>query len=73
MAVTHNFVRMIEDWCCGRTVNCRGPMITFYDNLQAVGPWKCCINVYRPPTRAYAFDVDFLDPTQLPPATPDVP
>ncbi|HJN44655.1 MAG: hypothetical protein CL477_04710 [Acidobacteria bacterium] len=66
---THNFFRMLEDWG-GRTANYRGAMITFYNNRQAVGPWQCCNNTYSPPTRAYAFDVDFLDPNQLPPATP---
>ena len=66
---THNFLRMIERWS-GRTLNYRGAMITFYDNRQAVGLYKCCSDVYGPPVRAFAFDVDFLDPTQLPPATP---
>ena len=66
---THNFFRMLEDWG-GRTANYRGAMITFYNNRQGVGPWQCCANTYRPPTRAYAFDVDFLDPTLLPPGTP---
>ena len=60
---------MLEDWG-GRTANYSGAMITFYNNRQAVGPWQCCRNTYRPPTRAYAFDVDFLDPTLLPPGTP---
>ena len=66
---THNFFRMLEDWG-GRTANYRGAMITFYNNRQGVGPWQCCANTYRPPTRAYTFDVDFLDPTLLPPGTP---
>ena len=66
---THNFFRMLEDWR-GQTANYRGAMITFYNNRQAVGPWQCCRNTYGPPTRAYAFDVDFLDPNQLPPSTP---
>ena len=66
---THNFLRMIERWS-GQTLNYRGAMITFFDNRQAVGLYKCCSNVYAPPTRAFEFDVDFLDPTQLPPATP---
>jgi hypothetical protein len=32
--------------------------------------FKCCNTVYSPPTRAYAFDTDFLDPNKLPPSTP---
>ena len=66
---THNFLRMIERWS-SRTLNYRGAMITFYDNRQAIGLYKCCSDVYGPPARAFAFDVDFLDPNQLPPATP---
>ena len=66
---THNFLRMLERWS-GGTLNYRGAMVTFFDNRQAVGLYKCCSNVYSPPVRAFEFDVDFLDPSQLPPATP---
>ena len=66
---THNFLRMLERWN-GGTLNYRGSMITFWNNRQAVGLYKCCRNVYSPPARAYHFDVEFLDPVQLPPATP---
>jgi hypothetical protein len=34
------------------------------------GTYKCCTTVYGPPTRNYAFDVDFLTPALLPPNTP---
>jgi hypothetical protein len=34
------------------------------------GTYKCCDAVYNPPTRQYAFDTDFLVPSQLPPGTP---
>ena len=33
-------------------------------------PIKCCTTVYGAPTRNYQFDIDFLDPTLLPPLTP---
>ncbi|MEW6323546.1 MAG: hypothetical protein AB1635_20945 [Acidobacteriota bacterium] len=65
----HNFLRYLESWS-GRTLNYRGAMASFYFNRQAVGTYKCCQNVYSPPTRGYAFDTDFLDPTLLPPKTP---
>jgi hypothetical protein len=45
-------------------------MASFYFNRQAAGTYKCCTNVYTPPTRAYSFDVEFLDPSLLPPKTP---
>ena len=69
---THNFLRMLERWS-GETLNYRGAMITFYDNRQALGTNKCCSNVYSPPTRAFEFDVDFLDPKPAPAGDPDVP
>ena len=66
---THNFLRILERWS-GQTLNYRGSMVTFFDNRQAVGTYKCCANVYGAPTRAFEFDTNFLDPTRLPPATP---
>jgi hypothetical protein len=65
----HNFLRYIENWG-GRTLNFRGAIASFFFNRQAVGTYKCCTNVYSPPTRAYAFDVEFLQPNWLPPRTP---
>jgi hypothetical protein len=67
-AGTHNFLRMLEGG--GQTVNYRGSLISFYDSRQAVGVYKCCTNVYNPPTRNYNFDVEFLNPALLPPKTP---
>jgi len=64
----HNFLRMLEGG--NRTVNYRGSLATFYYNRQAVGTFKCCATVYEAPTRNFAFDTDFLDPTKLPPLTP---
>ena len=41
-----------------------------YTSRQAIGTYKCCTNVYTPPTRAYNFDTNFLMPSLLPPGTP---
>jgi hypothetical protein len=41
-----------------------------FTSRQAVGTYKCCADVYSPPTRAYNFDTDFLTPALLPPRTP---
>ncbi len=65
----HNFVRLLENWG-GQTLNYRGSIISLYFNRQAVGVYKCCTNVYSPPSRGYNFDVEFLQPTLLPPRTP---
>jgi hypothetical protein len=65
----HNFFRLLENWG-GQTLNYRGAVVSLYYNRQAVGTYKCCTNVYSPPTRGYNFDTDFLDPNLLPPRTP---
>jgi hypothetical protein len=65
----HNFLRYIEDWG-GQTLNYRGAIASMYISRQAVGTYKCCADVYSAPTRAFAFDTDFLTPALLPPRTP---
>jgi hypothetical protein len=65
----HNFLRFLEDWG-GQTLNYRGSIISLFYNRQAVGTYKCCTNVYSPPSRGYNFDVEFLTPSLLPPRTP---
>jgi hypothetical protein len=65
----HNFFRLLENWE-GQTLNYRGAVISLFYNRQAVGLYKCCTNVYSPPTRGYNFDADFLNPALLPPRTP---
>ena len=65
----HNFLRYLEDWG-GQTLNYRGSIASMFTSRQAVGTYKCCADVYSPPTRAYTFDTDFLTPALLPPRTP---
>jgi hypothetical protein len=65
----HNFLRYLENWG-GDTLWYRGSIVSLYFNRQAVGVYKCCNNVYSPPSRGYNFDVEFLDPNLLPPRTP---
>jgi hypothetical protein len=65
----HNFLRYLENWG-GSTSNYMGSMVSLYYSQYATGIFKCCGTVYSPPTRAYTFDLDFLDVTKLPPGTP---
>jgi hypothetical protein len=65
----HNFLRYLESWA-NQTLNYRGSIVSMYTSRQATGTFKCCNNVYSPPTRGYNFDVDFLTPALLPPRTP---
>jgi len=66
---THNFLRYLERWS-GQTFNYRGSLVSLYYSEYATGLYKCCSSVYSPPTRAYAFDEDFLELDKLPPGTP---
>ena len=66
---THNFLRYLEQWWYG-TFNYRGSLVSLYYSEYASGIYKCCNTVYKPPTRAYAFDTDFLELAKLPPGTP---
>jgi hypothetical protein len=65
----HNYLRYLESWN-NQTLNYRGSMASLFYDRQAVGYFKCCNTVYNPPTRAYAFDTNFLTPALLPPRTP---
>jgi hypothetical protein len=65
----HNFLRYLENWG-GATLNYRGSMVSLFYSQYATGVFKCCGTVYSPPTRNYAFDIDFLDLSKLPPGTP---
>jgi hypothetical protein len=65
---THNFLRYLESG--GSNIWYRGSLVSLFYYRQATGTYKCCSAVYSPPTRQYAFDTDFLVPSQLPPGTP---
>jgi hypothetical protein len=65
----HNFLRYLENWG-GQSLNYQGSMVSLFYSQYATGVFKCCGTVYSPPTRAYAFDTDFLDLSKLPPGTP---
>jgi hypothetical protein len=65
----HNFLRYLENWG-GQTLNYEGSMVSLFYSQYATGVFKCCGTVYSPPTRAYAFDTEFLDLAKLPPGTP---
>ncbi len=65
----HNFLRFLEDWG-GQTLNFRGAIASLFTSRQADGTYKCCSDVYAPPSRGFNFDTDFLTPSLLPPHTP---
>jgi hypothetical protein len=65
----HNFLRYLENW--NSTLHYNGSLVSMYYAEYATGTFKCCTTVYNPPTRNYYFDVLFLNPSNLPPATPE--
>ncbi len=65
----HNFKRFLENWGSIR-LNYAGSLINLFNSHNNNGAFKCCTNVYSPPTRNWVFDTSFLDPTRLPPGTP---
>ncbi len=59
-------------WRAGAaTLNYDGSLVSMYYSEYNTGTFKCCTTVYSPPTRNYYFDVLFLNPSNLPPATPE--
>ncbi|MDA2924259.1 hypothetical protein MYX65_06320, partial [Acidobacteria bacterium AH-259-L09] len=65
----HNFVRFLEKWS-GQTLYYKGSLVSLYYSEYGSGIYKCCDSVYKPPSRNYSFDTDFVDPAKLPPGTP---
>ncbi len=69
-----NFLRMEEDWG-GVVLQYNGSIVVMFPSVYATGFWPGTgtgPNVYNPPTRHWAFDLNFTDPKKLPPLTPKV-
>jgi hypothetical protein len=67
-----NFLRLLEKWFeSGQSLNYRGSLVTLHNSRQAVGTFRFPnSHIYTGGTRNFAFDVDFLTPSLLPPGTP---
>jgi hypothetical protein len=65
-----NYPRFLEDWG-GKTLTYNGSMVVMYYSKIATAPWGGS-DVYNPPGRNWAFDVNFMDATKLPPGTPQL-
>lgn len=72
----HNFLRYLENW--GNLANpnglfYNGSLVSMYYSEYNTGTYKDGPggSVYSPPPRKYYFDVLFLNPNNLPPATPE--
>jgi hypothetical protein len=66
-----NFPRFLENWS-GRTFTYNGSMVVMYYSQIADAPWTGTGVIYNPPNRNWAFDINFLDASKLPPGTPQL-
>ena len=66
-----NYPRFLENWG-GRTMTYNGSLVVMFPSQYATGQWVYGGSVYQAPSRNWAFDLNFLDSTKLPPATPQV-
>ena len=64
-----NFPRFLESWGLANVFTYNGSMIKMFPSLYATNVWGQT-NVYNPPKRNWAYDINFDDPTKLPPKTP---
>jgi len=65
-----NFPRFLETW--GSTpFTYNGSMVKMFPSLYATNYWGNT-NVYAPPVRNWAFDINFNNPSKLPPVTPSL-
>jgi len=66
-----NFPRFLETWGAANAFTYNGAMIKMFPSLYATNYWGKN-NVYVPPARNWAYDLNFEDPTKLPPLTPSL-
>ncbi len=66
-----NLPRFLEKWS-GKTFTYRGSMVDLWYSEQATGDWRYGNPQYTAPYRDWAFDLDFLDPSNLPPGVPQI-
>lgn len=66
-----NFPRFLEDWS-GKSLTYNGSMVVMFPSKYATNWWISPGTYYNPPTRDWAFDLNFLNANRLPPGTPQV-
>ena len=63
-----NLPRFLEKWTNKKFIF-RGSLINLWNSLQATAPWSYG-TYYTAPIRDWSYDIDFDDPSKLPPETP---
>jgi hypothetical protein len=67
-----NFPRFLERWGSANTFTYNGSMVKMFPSVYATNAWNNNSGIYEPPKRNWAFDVNFNDPSKLPPLTPSL-
>ncbi|HTI97692.1 MAG TPA: hypothetical protein VL527_02225 [Dongiaceae bacterium] len=65
----HNLTRMLENWS-GHTLTLNTSIVSLFGSTKATNQWQWQGTYYQPPTRLWAFDQNFMDPTKQPPGVP---
>ncbi len=70
----HNLTRFLENWS-GVSLTYNTSLVCLFASQMATNQWQVQHNgnpsgYYDPPTRNWGFDVNFLNPSKLPPGTP---
>jgi hypothetical protein len=66
-----NFPRFLESWGLANPLTYNGSMVKMFPSLYATNIWGLA-NVYNPPKRNWAYDLNFNTPSKLPPLTPSL-
>lgn len=66
-----NFPRFLEKWGSANVFTYNGSMVKMFPSLYATNVWGKK-DVYEPPKRDWAYDLNFDDSTKLPPLTPSL-
>jgi len=66
-----NFPRFLEDWGLANPLTYNGSMVKMFPSLYATNAWGKS-DVYNPPKRDWAYDLNFSDAKRLPPLTPSL-
>ncbi len=56
----------------GDTLTYNGSMVVMFPSKFATNRWQNTGVYYNAPTRNWAFDLNFMDSTKLPPGTPEL-
>ena len=67
-----NFLRLEENWTSSTILTYNGSITALFPSQYATNFWQTPGNYYNPPTRHWAFDLNFTDPNKLPALTPMV-